>query len=449
MEWKNLAFAHDWEIYGENLKTEFQQCLEEGKDVEKYRALVEAADALPHRSPERERVADELFELFLNAPERPDYPYVEPSDYEGILAARPADRRAYQAPQKDDALRDKLAGAWLGRICGCLLGKPVEGMRTPDLEKLGKADGNWPISRYFGDHMDDIAKVFPHKVSYLKACYKPGFMPPDDDTNYTVMAAKRIIEGHGRDFTPDDVAHVWLSSQPMSAYCTAERVAYMNFVNAITPPKSAIYKNPFREWIGAQIRADYFGYINPGDPETAASMAWRDASISHVKNGIYGEMFIAAAIAAAACTDDPIEILLAGLDQIPEKCRLTEDVKNVIAWFTSGVSKEEVFQKIHTQWDEYSQHDWCHTNSNAMIVAAALLFGGLDYGRSITMAVETGFDTDCNGATVGSIVGMVRGRSAVGSDWADAVNDTCDTTITGCGMYSLTELTDITMSHMA
>ncbi|MCQ2447075.1 MAG: ADP-ribosylglycohydrolase family protein [Clostridia bacterium] len=448
MEWKDLSFAHSWEVYGENILTDFQQCLEEGKDVEKYRALVEAVNAMPHNSDKREAMADALFDLFLNAPQRPDYPYVEPSDLEGILASRPANRHSYKKPAKGDELYKKIYGAWLGRICGCLLGKPVEGMRTPDLEKLGKADGNWPITRYFGDNMDEITKVFPHNVAYLKHCYKPGYMPPDDDTNYTVMAAKRIIGDHGRDFTPTDVAHVWLSSQPMSAYCTAERVAYMNFVNAITPPKSAIYKNPFREWIGAQIRADYFGYINPGDPETAADMAWRDASISHVKNGIYGEMFIAAAIAAAACVDDPIEVLLAGLDQIPAKCRLAEDVGNVIAWFKAGVFKEEAFKKIHTQWDEYNQHHWCHTNSNAMIVAAALLYGGLDYGKSITMAVETGFDTDCNGATVGSIIGMMKGKDAIGKEWTDAINDTCDTTITGCGMYSLSELTDITMGHI-
>lgn len=88
-------------------------------------------------------------------------------------------------------------------------------------------------------------------------------MPMDDDTNYVVLA-QILVDTYGRDFTPYDVSRVWLDYQKKDAYCTAERVAYRNFINGYVPPQSACYQNPFREWIGAQIRGDYYGYVNPG-----------------------------------------------------------------------------------------------------------------------------------------------------------------------------------------
>lgn len=154
-------------------------------------------------------------------------------------------------------------------------------------------------------------------------------MPVDDDTNYTVLA-QQLVERYGRDFTSKDVMQLWLDSQTKNAYCTAERVAYCNFIKGYAPPASAIYKNPYREWIGAQIRGDYFGYINPGNPCEAAKQAFRDAYISHRKNGIYGEMFAAAMIACAAVTDCIEDIIRGGLAQIPASSRLYEAIDKIL-----------------------------------------------------------------------------------------------------------------------
>ena len=154
-------------------------------------------------------------------------------------------------------------------------------------------------------------------------------MPCDDDTNYTIMGYK-IIERYGKDFTAENVASMWLATQVKNAYCTAERVAYRNFVNGYLPPESAEYKNPYREWIGAQIRGDFFGYFNPCNPRMAAEMAHRDASISHIKNGIYGEMFVSAMIAAAFSTKNPEEVIRCGMAEIPSTSRLYEAIEKVL-----------------------------------------------------------------------------------------------------------------------
>ena len=271
--------------------------------------------------------------------------------------------------------------------------------------------------------------------------------PCDDDTNYTVLY-QDIIDRYGRDFTSFDVAKEWLDMQPKNAYCTAERVAFCNLVKGYRPPNSAIYKNPYREWIGAQIRGDYFGYINPGDPKKAAEMAWRDAAVSHVKNGIYGEMFAAAMIACAAVENDVEKIILGGLSQVPTTSRLYEKINEILEMYRNKTDKKTVFRKIHAIFDERNEHDWCHTISNAMIVVAALLYGGGDYGKSVCMAVETGFDTDCNGATIGSVLGMRNGYEALDKKWFEPIHGYLDTSIFGIGKVSVKSLVDKTMKHI-
>ncbi|MCY9667987.1 ADP-ribosylglycohydrolase family protein [Paenibacillus alginolyticus] len=76
-------------------------------------------------------------------------------------------------------------------------------------------------------------------------------------------------------------------------------------------------------------------------------MAWREASNSHVKNGIYGEMCVSAMMAAAAVTADIETIVIAGLTEIPEKSRLAEDIYRIIAWKKETISWEDAIDRIH------------------------------------------------------------------------------------------------------
>ena len=83
-----------------------------------------------------------------------------------------------------------------------------------------------------------------------------------------------------------------------------------------------------------------------------------------------------------------------------------------------------------------------------MIVTAALLYGGGDYGRSVCMAVETGFDTDCNGATVGSVLGMALGSACISDEWSRPINDTLYTSIFGVDKLSIKECARKTLAHV-
>ncbi|MBQ9510194.1 MAG: ADP-ribosylglycohydrolase family protein [Clostridia bacterium] len=438
---------HDWEVYSSQLRTEYKQSMEEGLDIEPYKELFDAVSKMPIGE-EKEKIADVLFNIVLNAPMRKDYKYEEPSDIDGIRALRDKTIQPKKGSIPEN-FKDKVAGAWYGRIAGCLLGKPVEGIKTTDLIPLLKMSGNYPMHRYIltTDITDEVKETV--KWRFAGRCWADAVeaMPVDDDTNYTVLY-QLLVDKYGRDFTPYDCSKMWVASQPKDAYCTAERVAFRNFINGYLPPESAVYKNPYREWIGAQIRGDYFGYINPGDAETAADMAWRDGCIAQVKNGIYGEMMVAAMLATAAVEKDIKKIILGGISQIPKTSRLYEQIRSVIDSFDSGMSEKDFFDDLHKRYDERDGHDWCHTISNAEIVCACLLYGGGDYGRSVCMAVEQGFDTDCNGATVGSILGMRGGMSAISDEWTAPLHGKLCTSIFGVGVTEIDKLVEKTMTHL-
>ena len=417
----------------DGLMVELIQAQQEGKDItglkEEIDAIMQMEDGV-----EKMAAADAFYDKVAAMPVREDFAYSEPSDLEGIKKERPkAQKLTGKAPEGDE-LYDKVYGAWLGRCAGCLLGKPVERWTREKIDGLAKDTGNYPISNYFSsDVSDEIKQKYgmmdtwgPIKIygSNLTGWINTvEFMPTDDDTNYTIMGLK-VLEQAGKGFTSDDIASEWINSLPALHLMTAERVGYRNIISGILPPESGWRRNPYREWIGAQIRADFYGYVAPGNPEEAAEYAWRDAVLAQYKNGIYGEMFVAAMLAAAAITDDMDAIIQAGLGEIPEKSRLAEGVRTVLGWKKDGLSWNEAIDKMHEIYNEENMHDWCLTTSNAMIVALALTFGENDFEKTIAISVHAAFDTDCNGATVGSIVGMMLGAKALPEKWIAPLNDT-------------------------
>ena len=183
---------HNWENYAADLATEYTQSIEEGKDIEKYSALFKAASGLEDGEI-KQKLADIIFEIVLNAPTRADYRYNEPSDLETIKLVRPEDRPTLPKPD-ESALKDKITGAWTGRVCGCQLGKPVECMRTENLIPLLRMTGNYPMTRYIldADLTDEICEKTSFRPNRSWLADKMPYAPSDDDTNYTVLAGVLI-----------------------------------------------------------------------------------------------------------------------------------------------------------------------------------------------------------------------------------------------------------------
>ena len=254
-----------------------------------------------------------------------EFSYHEPSDLAGIREARPEGPRSLGVGLGEEVLREKTLGGWIGRVAGCMLGKPVEGWDRQQIRDLLELCEEYPLEDYVPPpaSKDERAGLSEEELELRRGHITRGAR--DDDTDYSIIGL-RVMERHGKSFQPIDVARFWLQHLPYECAYTAERAAYRNFVNEIWPPRSATWRNPYREWIGAQIRADAWGWASPGRPQEAAELAFRDASISHTRNGIYGEMWVAAMLAAAFVADDPEQVVRMGLSEIPHNCRLSEAI---------------------------------------------------------------------------------------------------------------------------
>jgi ADP-ribosylglycohydrolase len=397
---------------------ELRQSREEGKDVDdvEMRWLAAGGAPAPGRGASQEPVSDELRALALDlldeldAMQRP-LAALEPEAFDAILA------EADPAPRSEPRdLPDRIAGAWLGRAAGCVLGKPVENIPREGIRAIAQATGNWPVSRWFtADGLpEDVSGRWPWNRASRPTSLAENIdgVPEDDDLDFTMLGVA-LLERCGTSFDARDVAKIWMDYLPAGRIFTGERVALRNLLEAYLPPETAMRRNPFREWIGARLRVDAYGWAAAGDPETAARMAWEDARLSHAANGVYAAMFMAAAHAASLSESSSAACADVGLSVVPARSRLAEALRT--ARDLAGEDEWEVV--VDELYARYGGYHWVHAINNTALVAAALYTFDGDFSGGIAGVVQGGWDTDTNGAAVGSILGALSGAGGIPESW--------------------------------
>ena len=305
-----------------------------------------------------------------------------------------------------------IRAAWQGRVSGCLLGKPVEVLSfragLAGLRGYLQAAGALPLRDYVPRLDSDEGRALP------PGCCRGELVraEPDDDINYTVLALL-LLERHGTALCTADVARSWLRLLPAGTTWTAERAAYRKllehmddeFVNGADAgfDLAICADNPCNDWIGAQIRADLYGWVSPGRPELAAGLAARDAALSHRGEGVNGAVFVAALAASIPASGSLAEAFAAALAQLPAASDAAAAVRRGLAL----AGRDDAPEQLHA---EFAGLPPVHTLNNLAVVAWALATAGEDFCAAIGYAVAAGWDTDSNGATVGGLAGL-RSRS--------------------------------------
>ncbi len=285
-----------------------------------------------------------------------------------------------------EVFRKKVLGAWLGKAVGGTLGQPWEGSRGP------------------------LALTYYDPV--------PATMMPNDDLDLQVLwACKLSCEWNGA-ISRKRFGEAWLKciDFPFDEY----GVAIRNLKLGIPAPQSGKYDNWFTDGLGSAIRSEIWACLAPGNPELAAKYAFEDACVDHDGNGIYAEQFLAALESLAFSGNDLSAMIQAGLSVIPSDSGLAEAIRDTVEWCAETSDFSTIRSRI---LGKYGSANFTDVKMNLPFMVAALLLGKGDFGKSICTAVNFGQDTDCTGATVGAILGIMNPDS-ISAHWLEPIGRT-------------------------
>jgi ADP-ribosylglycohydrolase len=412
--------------------------------VEERTAGVDVDDLLDRArlAPESYDALDMLARELACCPMRADWPYDEPDELDAIWsAADPA--RCVQRSEVPHA-SERVAAAFTGSVCGCMLGKPVEIDPTlAELREVLAPRGQWPLHDYVTE--DAIHALRWQQFQWRElARDRIDHVAADDDINYTVLGML-VLEKHGVEFTREQLRFQWLRNLPVLQTFGPERTMLLAAGGATLDPNApfASLTDEWRRWnmgaelCGALIRADAYGYACLGDPALAAELAWRDAGATHRRTGIYGAMFVAAAIATAPTCDDPLDIVRIALGFVPQRSRFAEAVRFALDEVATAETWLDGYERIHAR---YGEHGHCRILQEIGTLVNTLRFAD-DVGDGICIQVMQGNDTDSFGATAGSILGAWFGPGHLEERWVAPFGDRIQLSMAMTWESSLSALT--------
>jgi ADP-ribosylglycohydrolase len=269
----------------------------------------------------------------------------------------------------DVELRRKVMGCWLGKAVGGTLGMPYEGTRdTLDLT-----------------YYDPV----------------PTTMLPNDDLDlqvvYAVLMDKMDPVRVEREALTAAWQHIGMSPDEYG-------VCKRNLELGLRPPATGSYDNPFVNGMGAAIRTELWASLAPGRPEVAVQYAYEDACMDHAEEGIYAARFLAALESLAFVESNREQLLDRASAFLPATSSVLVAINDTRAWWAASRDWRQVQRKLV---DRYLTDNFTDVTLNLAFIVLGWLASEGDFGRAICVAVNCGQDTDCTGATLGALLGII------------------------------------------
>ena len=290
----------------------------------------------------------------------------------------------------------------LGKVIGVYMGRPFEGWSKAALEeRFGTIDGY--VHEKLGKPLivadDDITGTF----TFIRALEDSGLYQDtpaeffgDTWLNY-ILESKTIL---------------WWGGLGLST----EHTAFLRLKDGVKAPASgsiALNGRTVAEQIGAQIFIDAFGLVAPGKPALAAAMARKAAGVSHDGEAVHAAVVVAAMVAAAFTEKRMDKLLDTGVSQIPADSLIAAIHHDVRAWCQADRDWRKTYARIDRKYGYRRYGGNCHVVPNHAIMVMAWCYAPDDFYEAQRIINTAGWDTDCNAANVGSVMGVKVGLAGI------------------------------------
>jgi len=291
---------------------------------------------------------------------------------------------------------DKVYGGWLGKISGLTLGVPKE-FSEP-----------WPPSdvSYFAEVPDHFADLY------------------SGDDLYFPLLAQVCLRKYGLHPTQEQYLKEWDVRLYTGRIWGANRIALEHYRAGIMPPKTGWPGFNGGHDIDAQIGLDTMGWVAPGMINTAAGMADVGAHLMCWGDGADGAVFVAALLSEAFFTSDLEPLIRKGQSVLPSGSLYTEMVDDILRWHREQQDWRMTRQLLARKYSEEKKLNDIAAVINGGAVLTGLLYGEKNFGRTVIIAMQCRWDSDCNASTAGGILGTMLGASRIEPRWVQIFHDT-------------------------
>ncbi|MFN0132820.1 MAG: ADP-ribosylglycohydrolase family protein [Phycisphaerales bacterium] len=329
----------------------------------------------------------------------------------GSCFAQSIDRADYE---------DRLQALWLGQCIANWTGLRTEGYRN---EPPFLTDADWgttPVGPPPGQFIDFVLTQNPWQA--------------DDDTDieyvYLHLAAQRLALPQPALLGSAEIAAGWLAHMNPSWIWVSNRRAYDLMQRGVRPPMTGQpVANELAWMIDAQLTTEFFGALAPGMPDEALRLA--DLPIHTTATGyavhasqFYVVLYSLAPLAPQSLPPRERALWLArqALKWIPASSKTADIARFVIDDFLANPDVnnwESTRDKIHLRYQAnagangFQYRGWFESSVNFASGVMALLYGQLDYRRTVQIGTLSGWDSDNATATLGGMIGLMLGTQAL------------------------------------